>query len=97
MSASPDPIDWSLCTFEGAEREQLRRWSLLPMRAKLEALDEMSEFALRTLENRRKAGLPYIDPDTGDPVAGTRQPAGAVEEPPNPPPAPPPATPPSAH
>lgn len=89
---SPDPIDWSLCTYEGAEREQLRRWSQLPLRAKLEALDEMSEFALRTLANRRKAGLSYIDPDTGEPVAGTRQPAVLAEEPPTPPPpAPPPS------
>ncbi|HLP07563.1 MAG TPA: hypothetical protein VK178_05320 [Opitutaceae bacterium] len=82
---APEPIDWSLCTFEGAEREQLRRWSRLPLRRKLEALDEMSEFALRTLEARRKAGKPYIDPDTGEPVAGTCQPASTVEEPPTPP------------
>lgn len=45
----------------------------------------MSEFALRTREIRRKAGLPYIDPDIGEPVTGPRQPAGAVEEPPAPP------------
>ena len=80
----PDLIDWSLCTFEGSESEQLRRWSELPLRAKLEALDEMSAHALRTLENRRKAGLPYIDPDTGDLVAGTSQPAVLAEDPPTP-------------
>jgi hypothetical protein len=34
----------------------------------------MSEFALRTLEIRRKAGLPYIDPDTGEPVPAPASP-----------------------
>jgi hypothetical protein len=84
---SDDSIDWEKTTWKGHRREQHRDFRALPFRRKLEVLEEMSEFALRTLANRRKAGKPYIDPDTGEPVAGTRQPAGVVEEPPPPPPA----------
>lgn len=62
---SNDSIDWSRCTFEGSEREQLRVWSRLPLRRKLEALDEMCDLARRTLESRSRRGLPYIDPSTG--------------------------------
>jgi hypothetical protein len=34
-------IDWSLTTFEGARREQLRRWAELPLADILAALEEM--------------------------------------------------------
>ena len=40
---SPDDteIDWSLTTFDGARREQLRRWAELPLAEILAALEEM--------------------------------------------------------
>ena len=38
-------IDWSLTTFEGARREQLRRWSQLSLSQILHAQDEMRELA----------------------------------------------------
>ena len=63
-------IDWESCTFEGSEREQLRVWSGLPLRQKLLALEEMGEMAARMLEWHKAAGLPYIDPDTGELVKG---------------------------
>jgi hypothetical protein len=43
----PADIDWSLTTFEGARREQLRRWAELPLRNIILALEEMEELAER--------------------------------------------------
>lgn len=37
----PENIDWSLTTWEGARREQLRRWSELPLERIVAALEEM--------------------------------------------------------
>jgi hypothetical protein len=38
-------IDWSLTTFEGARREQMRRWAELPLEQILAALEEMDALA----------------------------------------------------
>ena len=40
-------IDWSLTTWEGARREQLRRWAELPLERIVSALEEMEELANR--------------------------------------------------
>ncbi len=40
-------IDWSLTTWEGARREQLRRWSELPLERIVAALEEMEDLANR--------------------------------------------------
>jgi hypothetical protein len=40
-------IDWSLTTWKGARREQLRRWSELPLDRIVSALDEMEDLANR--------------------------------------------------
>ena len=40
-----DSIDWSLTTWEGARREQLRRWAQLPLERIILALEEMEELA----------------------------------------------------
>ena len=40
----PD-IDWSLTTWEGARREQIRRWSALPLETIVAALEEMEELS----------------------------------------------------
>lgn len=37
----PENVDWSLTTWEGARREQLRRWSELPLDRIILALEEM--------------------------------------------------------
>ena len=42
---SADDIDWSLTTWEGARREQLRRWAALPLERIVLALEEMQELA----------------------------------------------------
>ena len=40
-----DPIDWSLTTWERSLREQLRRWSELPLESIVRAQEEMQELA----------------------------------------------------
>jgi hypothetical protein len=42
-----DSVDWSLTTWDGARREQLRRWSELPLERIILALEEMEELAQR--------------------------------------------------
>lgn len=45
--AQVDQIDWALTTWEGARREQLRRWAELPLERIVAALEEMQELAER--------------------------------------------------
>lgn len=40
---SEEKTDWSLTTFDGARREQLRRWAQLPLEDIVRALEEMDE------------------------------------------------------
>jgi hypothetical protein len=40
-------IDWSLTTWEGAEREQLRRWAQLSLEEIVRAQEEMQDLAER--------------------------------------------------
>ncbi len=41
------PIDWSLGTYEGARREQIRRWSQLSLSQVIQALEDMEQLAKR--------------------------------------------------
>lgn len=45
MSEIPDPIDWSLTSWKGSRRAQLRRSRALSLREKLLALEQMTEIA----------------------------------------------------
>lgn len=47
-----DAIDWSLTTWEGAEREQLRRWAALPLESIIRAQEEMAQLAAQLAEAR---------------------------------------------
>jgi hypothetical protein len=40
-----DSVDWTLTTWEGARREQLRRWADMPLREIILALEEMQVLA----------------------------------------------------
>lgn len=40
-----DDFDWSVTSFEGAHREQLRRWAELPLEDVVRALEEMADIA----------------------------------------------------
>lgn len=42
-----EAIDWRLTTWEGARREQLRRWAELPLEDIVRALEEMEQLAAR--------------------------------------------------
>jgi hypothetical protein len=42
-----EAIDWSLTTWEGAEREQLRRWARLSLEEIVRAQEEMQSLAER--------------------------------------------------
>jgi hypothetical protein len=42
-----EPINWELTTWEGARREQLRRWAEMPLRDIILALEEMQVVAER--------------------------------------------------
>jgi hypothetical protein len=53
----PDGIDWSLTTFEGARREQMRRWRQLRWDEIIAAQEEMAELA----EIMRKPAKPSSD------------------------------------
>lgn len=67
-------IDWSLCTWKGSRRRQHEEFYALPFRRKLEIAEELSAFTQATLESRRRKGLPYFDPATGELVtAGNSQ------------------------
>ncbi len=45
MSDPQPDIDWALTTWEGARREQLRRWAALPLENMVAALEEMQSLA----------------------------------------------------
>jgi hypothetical protein len=45
MKEDPDGIDWSLTTWQGSRREQIRRWSEPTMDEILAAQEEMEEMA----------------------------------------------------
>ncbi|MDR2215737.1 MAG: hypothetical protein LBE59_07845 [Nevskiaceae bacterium] len=46
MANDEDFIDWSLTTFDGVRREQLRRARTMTVAERLEALDELSKVAI---------------------------------------------------
>lgn len=70
MSHPDDGIDWSLTTWEGSRRAQLRDWMQLTLTQKWTALEAMCDRARATIEWRRGQGLPYIDPNTRQLVSG---------------------------
>ena len=45
--SNEEAIDWSLTTWEGAEREQLRRWAQLSLEEIVRAQEEMQSLAER--------------------------------------------------
>lgn len=60
-------IDWSLTTFEGASREQLRRWSELPLETILAAVEEMEDIA------RELADAPVVAPGDSEGLRAVKE------------------------
>jgi hypothetical protein len=57
-------VDWRLTTWEGACREQLRRWAELPLERIIVAIEEMQELADQfrqtpMVETQQRASEPY--------------------------------------
>ena len=52
MSENRDVIDWSLTTWEGARRAQLRHALTLTLRERMEVLEGMADVARRLREMR---------------------------------------------
>jgi len=52
----PEPgiVDWSLTTWEGSRREQLRRWAELSLEQIILAQEEMRELAEKLAESKAK-------------------------------------------
>ena len=69
MNENEKPDAWSNGTWEGSRIEELKRWRALPLKAKLEALDQLRSLGDQLLERRKKAGSPYIDPSTRQLIA----------------------------
>lgn len=55
MRQIPDDIDWSLTTWEGTRREQLRRAAALTLRERMQSLEDMAEVAERFRRMRETA------------------------------------------
>ena len=54
------PADWARATYEGARREQVRRWSRLTLAQVIASLEEMEQLSIRlgTLPGTRPPGSP---------------------------------------
>ena len=53
-----DGFDWSVTTFEGARREQLRHWATLSLRQIVEAQEEMQDLYERFAQERNSGADP---------------------------------------
>lgn len=58
-------IDWSLTTWEGSRREQLRRWSALPLEREILAIEEVQDLA-EAFASTRAGGIPPTAPGATD-------------------------------
>lgn len=60
MTDTESKIDWSLTTWEGHRREQLRRSRAMSLRNRFRAIEDMAEVSQRLQEMRkqRKSGPP---------------------------------------
>jgi hypothetical protein len=51
-----DSFDWSLTTWEGSRREQLRRWAQLTLEEIVQAQEEMADLSEYFADMRRRTG-----------------------------------------
>lgn len=55
MNDADNGIDWSVTTWDGSRRAQLRQWRSLSLRERFEALDGMADL-VRQFEAMRREG-----------------------------------------
>lgn len=73
------PIDWSLTTWEGSRRAQLRRWCALTLRERLQAVEEMADLARHFAEMRAQGRFQDLSKTAGAGAAGApRQQVGKL-------------------
>lgn len=65
MSDSEETFDWSITTFEGSRREQLRRFRALSLREKMQAVEGMGALVQEFAEMRRRGVFRSQDLQTG--------------------------------
>lgn len=70
MDDSNAPIDWSLTTWEGSRRAQLRRWCALTLRERLRAVEEMADLARHFAEMRAQGRFQDLSKTAGAGAAG---------------------------
>lgn len=58
MNHIPEDFDWSVTTWEGARRENLRRWCALSLRERLQALEDMGDL-VEHFRRMRESGRFY--------------------------------------
>jgi len=58
MALRKNKISWDACTWEGARREQFRRWGKLTLREKLKAVEEMGKVAAHFSKLQRTGKAP---------------------------------------
>ena len=73
-----DDIDWSLTTWEGSRREQLRRWAALPLERVILAIEEMQELS-EHFRQMRETGK--FSATRSDPAVPPESEAHAVRQP----------------
>lgn len=58
MTETDREIDWTLTTWEGSRREQLRRWRSLSLRERIRAIEDMVELSehLEKMRTERRRG-----------------------------------------
>jgi len=71
LSKNWDHIDWSLTTWEGSRRAQLRRALEMTVRERLEAAEGLADVARRFAEIRRAGGFRNASGEV--PGSGSRQ------------------------
>jgi len=71
-TCNPSGMGWEEFSPEGSVLAEVIVWSGVSIRQKLEALEELCDMGRRSIENRKRLGLPYIDPDTGEAVRPAR-------------------------
>ena len=64
MNENGDDIDWSLTTWDGARRAQLRHALTLTLRERMEALEGMADVASRFREMRAQGQFKSVSPNT---------------------------------
>jgi hypothetical protein len=62
MTRKKKQPDWNSCTWEGARREQMRRWGRLTLREKLQALEDMGKVATRFAKLHRRRQSQTAEP-----------------------------------